>query len=210
MKTKISRAIYAAVIVYSYVIAQAQAGYLDNAIVDVSVHAGVEEQAERPPEGGAKQPAALSSWSFQPARGQSAEKNASSSFSSFLPLTPVPTVSPARPMINTVADPPAKRRFNTPIEIPNYLRVLPPKYDYGTATQQPTLTAPVSQGSRLHRDQVFPNLFDQNLLGTSSDYPLSKTTYPVASVWRHKPRATKSSAVSSKTVPVDPLAKPKR
>jgi hypothetical protein len=216
MKTKIRRAIYWVVIVFSYVMAQAQGGYDDNTVVDVSVRAGVDEQAEQPPERGAKQPAVLSSWSFQAARAPSAEKNMPLGFSNFQPLRQVPasTILPKGARTNTVADASAKRRFSTPMEMPNYLGILPPKYGHGSATQPPPLTAPVSPGSRLHGNQEFPNLFDQNLFGMASYYSLSKTTYPAArggrSAWQHKPRATKSSDVLSTTVPLDPLAKQKR
>src|SRR5450631_4871743 len=182
MKTKISRAIYWVVIVFSYVMAKAQGGYRDNAVVDVSVRAGVQEQAEQPPDGGAKQPAAFSSWTFQPSRVAPASGKGLSNFSTFQPLRQVPTstVLPPRAMTTTVTDPSAQGKLSKLSGMPNYLGISPPKYGYGSATQRSTLTAPVSPVSRLQGNPGFSNLFDQNLFGMARYYPLSKTIYPAA------------------------------
>src|SRR5450432_2590647 len=207
MKTKISRAICWVVIVFSYVMAKAQGGYRDNVVVDVSVRAGIQEQTEQPPNGGAKQPAALSSWTFQPSRAASTSSKGLSTFSTFQPLRQVPTstVLPPRAMTTPVTDLSAKGKLSKLSGMPNYLGILPPKDGYGSATQPPTLTAPVSPVSRLQGNPGFSNLFDQNLFGMASYYPLSKTIYPAArggaSVRQHKPRATKPSNALSTTVP---------
>jgi hypothetical protein len=211
MKTNLLIAIYWVVIVLAFARAQAQDVYRDNAVVDVSVRAGLEEQAQQPPpqfQGSAKQRAALSSWSFQPARAPSAKSNESSSFSNFQPLRQVPasTGLPTRSMPNTVADPSAKRRFSTLMEKPNYLGILPTQFGYGSTIQPPAFTAPVSPFSPLPGSQGFSKLFDRNLLGPASNNHFSRTTHLAdrrrASVWQHKPHATKSSDVLSTTVPL--------
>lgn len=216
MKTKRIRAVCWVMIVFSDVMAQAQGAYRDNTVVDVSVRAGVQEQAEQSPKGDTKQPAALSSWSFQPSRVVPISGKGLSNFSTFQPLRQVPTstVLPPRAMTTTVTDPSAKGRLSRLSGMPNCLGILPPKYGCGSATQRPTLTAPVSPVSRLQGNSGFSNLFDQNLFGMASYYSLSKTTYSAvrseASARQHKPRATRSSDVLSTTVPLGPLAKQKR
>jgi hypothetical protein len=209
METKRSIAICWLVIASWYTIAEAQDGNRENAAVNVSVPARLEEQPQRePPQDDAKQPIQLSSWSFQPVRPNSVHERSNFSNFQLLRQTPISPVS-SPTTTTTTAHAPGTPRLDLLDEKLNTFNALSPRLPAGGRVQSSASLAPLLPISSISGNQRFSRLSDLEKLGLAINYSLPKTslyaTRDSSTIKQRKSHPKKSGEGSNAAAPVNSL-----